>query len=209
LANRSLYEQYDRECFKKWSELKPYSQEFLSNIFGALFWKESSEELILTCSAFRIAQDIVVTARHCIYGGGSFQPSPKQFIFRLIGSPDTDIPIIGELPNNFAVPKNEVANDFGDYWYLKLAKTELHFKKNQDDFRSTARQGTWLLISGISRPAFVSNVAGDFRRWASSFRWTKVFGAQWIPVTRLPRPPPSDEAAKVCIYHRVGCGTDN
>jgi hypothetical protein len=202
LANRDLYEQYDRACFNKWNELKHYSQDFLNDVFGALFWK-SSNGLILTCSAFRIAEDIIVTARHCIYGSSWLQPSPNQFLFRLIGAPDIDIPVIGELQNHFPIPKNQVANDFGDYWYLKIAKVGLDFRKQQDDFRSTVRQGTWLLFSGISRPALLLDAEGDDRRWASSFRWTKVAGAQWIPELRLPKPPPSVEAAKACIYHKA------
>jgi hypothetical protein len=40
-------------------------------------------------------------------------------------------------------------------------------------------------------------------RWAESFRWTAVWGAQWVPAGQLPKRPPTSLAERLCIYHQA------
>jgi hypothetical protein len=201
LDNRDVYTIYDRACFSTWDELRSYSKNFLSDIFGALFFKGSGG-LVFNCSAFRIAEDTVVTARHCIYGGRGYRPSPIQFVFRPIAMPSSNIPVIGEAQSHLFTSKDNVSNDFSDYWYLRIPKG-LSFSRNSDEFRTTTRRGTRLLIAGVSRLASILQVGDNEEKWASTFRWTQVYGSQWIPEDRLPSPPPSAEAGAKCIYHKA------
>jgi V8-like Glu-specific endopeptidase len=201
LQHKDVYTKYLEACFSRWDELQEYSKEFLGDVYGALFFK-GSDGLVLVCSGFRISQNVVVTARHCIYDNNYWIPSPTQFIFRLISDPNRDLPVLGEITNSFSRVKNEAANDFDDYWFLKIADF-IEFHRAKDEFRSSVRRGSPLLIAGINRVAFVLDAHEDVSQWASAFRWTKVWGAQWIPTERLPQPPPTPTAESSCIYHKA------
>jgi hypothetical protein len=110
---------------------------------------------------------------------------------------------VGEYENEFHIPKNQVANDFGDYWFLRIADSGLAFHRQREDFHKTVRAGTWLLIGGINRLSFVLHSDENAEEWAKSFRVTKVAGAQWIPIDQLPRSPPSLRAISSCIYDKA------
>ena len=166
-------------------------------MYGVLFFKDSSG-LIPVCSAFRIAQDLVVTARHCIYDGHGI-PSPTQFVFRLISAPAQDIPVIDEIKASFSVPKDEIANDFSDYWFLKIAESGRRFNRTREEFKSTVRRGSPLLIGGFNRVAFVLDVNEDEKRWltpSGGQRYGVPNGSRWID-------PPTPLADHSCIYHKA------
>jgi hypothetical protein len=93
--NENVYRQYLQACFNRWDDLQDYSKEFLDDVYGALFFK-GLDGLTPICSAFRMARNQIVTARHCIYDGNSLVPAPTQFVFRLISAPAQDIPVVGE-----------------------------------------------------------------------------------------------------------------
>jgi Trypsin len=201
-ANKEIFRRYDQACFKPWAKLQDYSKAFLSDVYGALFL-QTQNGLVLTCSAFRISQDTIVTARHCLYGDSALIPAVSRFSFRSIASPADEIKVVGEIKNPSNVPKTKVANDFGDYWYLKLAKNDLPFHAGKDNFRSTLIQRRGLLIAGINRVSFVLDANEDPEKWATSFRFTPVSGAAWLPKEELPAPPPSLSALARCIYYKA------
>jgi hypothetical protein len=195
---KDIYTRYDKSCFRPIADLKEYSQEFLKSIYGVLFYHDRGS-LQLTCSAFRISEDVVVTAGHCIHGTYP-QRAINQFSFRSLSSPDKDVPVLNEvvIPVTAA---DRIANDFEDYAVLRTARSDSSFEKHLDDFRSIARQGTWLLVAGLNGAAYVLD-GEDPSRWSTSFRFTKVQGAQWLPINQL-HPEPSEQAAKRCIYYNA------
>jgi hypothetical protein len=201
-ANKEVFLRFNKACFLTWDDLKDYSRAFLNDLYGVLFFK-GPNGLILTCSAFRISEDIILTARHCIYEGQLLVPSPADFTFRSMASPNADIAVIGEEPIQPVISKKQIANDFRDYLYLKISSGSIAFRKAKDDFRSSARRGTELLIAGVNRVSFILDADENPGKWQQSFRFTRVAGAQWLPIERLPAPPPSQEAAIRCIYTKA------
>jgi hypothetical protein len=135
LANQASYQNYLDSCFVQWDDPRPDLQfhpptkDFLSDIFGVLLYK-TDNTLSFICSAFRVKADLITTARHCVYSDAVRQKSITNFVFRLISSPNTDIPIIGEIPNASNTAFGVVANDFDDYWFLKLPPNSIPFHKS-------------------------------------------------------------------------------
>jgi hypothetical protein len=125
-------------------------------------------------------------------------------IFRLISAPTLNIPIIAELPTTTSIPRSQLANDFGDYWLIKLEPDIApSFRRTLEEFRSDARRGSPFLISGFNNVAYILELNEDPTRWADAFRWTQVWGAQWFAVNELPEPRPTALAERSCIYHRA------
>jgi len=202
LANKDAFARYDRACFKPWGDLKDYSKDFLSDVYGALFL-DGPQGLVLICSAFRISQTTIVTARHCLYGDPHITPAIEQFSFRSIAAPQKEMRIVGEIRNLSNTPKRQIANDFDDYWLLQLAPNDVPFHRTKSEYRSTLSLRRGLLISGINRVSFILDAKEDPEKWAASFRFTPVSGASWLPKDQLPSPPPSDRALSQCIYDKA------
>jgi hypothetical protein len=206
LANKASYQNYLDSCFVQWDDPRPDVQfhsptkDFLSDIFGVLLYK-TDNTLSFVCSAFRVKSDLIATARHCVYPDAVRRKSITNFVFRLINSPSTDIPIIGEIPNASDTAFGVVANDFDDYWFLKLQPNSIPFHKSQADFRSSLVNFNGLLVSGVNSVAFILS-GSDPNNWLYSFRFTRVAGSQWFPGSQL-SPPASVVANARCIYYKA------
>ena len=197
-AHRDEFKNYDKACFHKWQDLLPRTRDFLDNIYGGLFIKTANGFQFL-CSAFRVSERWLITARHCIYGPSHSKVSLDKLYFRLIGVPTIDVLISGDSRNAKLTVKDDVANDFDDYWYLSLKESPAPFRLTPSDYRENTERERQLLFSGINRAAYVLDDDEDAVRWTDAFRFTRVFGAQWLK--QLPHPPPSTIADERCIYH--------
>jgi V8-like Glu-specific endopeptidase len=206
LANKKSYQTYLDNCFVPWNDgrpdtqLHPETKDFLMDTFGALFYKNNGK-ISFVCSAFRVSTDLIATARHCVYPDTTVRRSVENFIFRLISQPAVDIPVTGEVPNAVDTPFGVIANDFDDYWFLRLSGNYPSFSKTRAEFRSALVNFKGVLVGGVNSVAFVLN-GSDPENWLSSYRFTRVAGSQWFPGSKL-SPPSSAEASARCIYYKA------
>jgi hypothetical protein len=193
--NSQTYTRYEEACFKPISGLKQFTRDFLRDLLGALFYR-SADGLVLTCSAFRIATGVIITARHCISGDGSHTRPIERFVFRVLSAPAIDMPVTGEVSQRPQSLVSVTQNDFEDLAILRVENKTVAFGKTKADFKTTYRRNAWLLIGGMDSVAFVLG-GSDINNWASSYRYADVAGAQWIARERLPAKPPSE----MCLLH--------
>jgi hypothetical protein len=207
IENQTVFRNFLQRCYSGIDgndsgepPLRDDTKSLIFETYGGLFQRLSSG-MVLRCSAFRIAEQVIVTARHCIYDDLYSYPFPEQFVFRSIAAPLRDIPIIGEMTNEAATPRKEIANDFDDYWFLLTEKAA--FNLSLINFRKDFPRQARILVSGINLLAYILEAGVDPDRWAEAFRFATVTGAQWLPWQNLPRDPPSEKAKAQCIYHKA------
>jgi hypothetical protein len=213
MQNRGLFKTFLTSCFSKLdglpgdAGLQEDTKAFVLSVYGVLFRRESNK-LILTCSAFRISETVLVTARHCLYDRPDYQPSPQQFIFRSLSSPLVDVPILGERANQANTPRSTVANDFDDYWYLIIPKGALPFGYTNENFKGDFPRQIRMLLGGVNLAVYILENTATPSRWPLAYRFSKVTGSQWLSVSDLRglsdlSTPPSRQAEIRCIYHKA------
>ncbi|MCA0056831.1 MULTISPECIES: trypsin-like serine protease [unclassified Mesorhizobium] len=185
------YLAYDTACFFGWKCasgcLSDATREFLSNNAGALFIDEGTDGLVPFCTAFRISDDIIVTAAHC-----ATLPN-KQF--RLFGDPHTPINV-----EFVAIRFGQGGSDLGDYALLRIAKPKLPFTWTSADFTREILPRQSIIIVAISNAVFAAKSMG-VEDWLDAVRFSRTNASQVLPIEEVKPPPSTAEYKAECIYH--------
>jgi hypothetical protein len=196
-----LFRRMDQACLRGWPDLQPYTRAFLEDIAGVIFRKEGGR-LAFHCSAFRIAENVIVTARHCVFPQQGMRLGTGNLTFRLMGAPHRDIAITGHRrTESWTEDQFDLANDLEDYWYLTIADAPIPFRKSRKDYRQGAPFDRRLLVIGVNLPAYILDGNEDPDRWLEAVRWSFTEGSRRFKWTDLLAPPPGPRAREACIYY--------
>jgi hypothetical protein len=199
LLNKDAYATFDSTCLSPLNKLKPFTQEFLKDTLGGLFF-QSVTGSALECSAFRVAEDVIVTARHCIKS--ELADLITSYSFRLLSEPATEMKVTAEVsPRPPSLP-GTVSDDFADFIVLRIDNKGVPYSKSRGDFRTIQRRDAWVVIPGFDSVAFVLG-GENLADWPSSFRYADVAGSKWLSNTELPHAAPSSKASEHCIYYQA------
>jgi trypsin len=108
---------YDEFCLERWESLRPKTREVVKDIVG-FFFLEQSGSTDLTCAGFRISEQYVVTAAHCLWWRGA-QIDPARLTFRLLSAPQLNFrPTALEYPRD--IDDERLLSDRDDFAVLKI-----------------------------------------------------------------------------------------
>lgn len=175
---------YDRACLRHWNSLRPQTRTVVGDIAGALFHR-SKHGMALQCAAFRISEQFVVTAAHCLLDGLT-ELDPTAFEFRLFSKPLKKF-----LPKraSFAEenPTEDKLTDANDYVILEVDTSSAPFRQKQTLFRPELPYQEYLVIPAVSMFSHDSST---------------LTSTNWFEAVRV-------DKGRSCFRHRIDKGGES
>ena len=193
------YQAFDTECFiplicapdaSTDRCLKPWTLRVVNNSIGTLFTETTNNVFSPYCSAFRISDDYIVTAAHCVM-------SPMHF--RLAGDPKTILNIdLADPDNIFGAPDSDV----DDFAVLRVQRSPVVFDLPQSTFQRETLDRQSVNIVSISGPMFaIQRLKAD--DWLNAVRFTRLNAAQLWSFEEAGRPYQDTVLSSECLLYRV------
>ncbi|MBY5784826.1 hypothetical protein HFN62_13880 [Rhizobium leguminosarum] len=191
---QKLYFAYDRDCFFGWGDLKERTRAFLGDNVGALF---NSDEPVPYCSAFRLADDVMVTAGHCDIGSTSLT-------MRLFGHPVVALRVGERI--KFPYGSAEGVSDLSDFALFHLLDVTIKSRWTSSTFSRKVVSGQAILVvasSKIAPLALKADGPEDLPGWLANVRFSRTPSNQIWLADELKPPIPQGLPSSDCLFHRA------
>lgn len=187
---RKKYAAYDRDCFFGWPDLKPATREFLGDNVGALF---NEDEPVPFCAAFRITEDLVMTANHCDIGS-------DKITLRLFGHP------LAPMRLGERIQMSGGASDLGDFAVFRVPDPMVKSRWSLQTFSREVHTRQAILIvasSNITPEALLADDPDDVSEWLGNVRFSRTPSNQIWLASEVAPPVPEGIPRSDCLFHRA------
>ncbi|MDX1245399.1 hypothetical protein GOL91_03525 [Sinorhizobium medicae] len=174
---------YHNSCFVPLTGAKRGTQDFVGRYLVAIF-STSGGLPSVHCAGFRIARDLIVTARHC-------WPLPRAARVKLLSDPQRDLFVLGRAYS----PGGKV-NDASDFLILRITDPADSFHVDTFDFQTRRRANHVVFVFAVSPLAFEMKSDSNLSQWSKAVYYSRVRSSRLFA-------PPFREAPGHCLFHRA------
>ncbi|WP_038974517.1 trypsin-like serine peptidase [Bradyrhizobium genomosp. III] len=161
---------YDQACMRTWEVLRPETRQVVENIAGFFFLRNGRKADII-CAGFRISEQLVATAAHCLWWR-SAQIDVTKLSFRLLSVPDREFRPQG-IEEAHEVDDERSLRDADDFALLRIDTSDVQFNVSVDFFRDQLPYREYLLFPGFNIYDFLARKADPISDWKKSLRMDK------------------------------------
>lgn len=170
----SIYEaklrNYDQACMRPWEKLRQETRATIENVAGFLFFK-NGEKAEIICAGFRVTDNLVATAAHCLWWKGA-QIDVTRLTFKLLSVPKQEFKPSG-VEEMVQIDDERMLRDSEDFALIRIDTAAIPLTSLPNFFRDHLPYKEYLLFPSFNIYDFLARKTDATGDWTKSLRSDK------------------------------------